>query len=53
MKRRPSAGEQPDPGVGLEGSCVQKVPARQRILGWPLLSASLPDSVFTDITLVV
>lgn len=33
MKRRPSAGEQPDPGVGLEAGCVQKDPARQWYTG--------------------
>lgn len=53
MKRRPSTGEQPDPGVGLEGSCVQKAPVRQCILWRPLRSASLPTSVFTGIALVV
>lgn len=32
MRRWPSAGEQPDPGEGLEEGCVQKDPSCK---GWP------------------
>lgn len=35
------------------GTACRRILRGNGILGWPLLSASLPNSVFTDITLVL
>lgn len=48
MRRRPSAGEQTDPGVGLEEGCVQKDPSCKAVVYWGgLLYASLPTQCLT------
>lgn len=54
MRRRPSAGEQPDLAEGSQSRCVQKDPRRPWCARSQPLSGckALPSSAFSDIPLV-